>query len=363
MRSSVDVNDLEGGRFHKLSHYRKESLFLLLSIAWLGPYIPSCRAQARTSADSVLLVANQGDQTLSIIDPAPAQQIAAVPEGAKTGHEVAVSPDGRTAYVPIYGNSGVGKPGTDGRKMVVIDIANRKVIGNIDFGHGVRPHCVIYVPNRDDPSRDLLYITTELDQTVTAVDPHALKVVGTIPTTQAESHMLAISHDGRRGYTANVGPGTVSVLDMTARKTIAVIPVSASVQRISISNDDSMVFTADQAKPQLAVIDASSNKLKTWVALPATGYGTAFTKDGLWLLAAMPSANKVAVIDLGTLKVIRTIDVPKGPAEIIVRPDGLVAYVSCPAANQVAAIDMAQWKVQAVIKAGEYSDGIAWAGR
>jgi DNA-binding beta-propeller fold protein YncE len=341
------------------------SLFLLLSVIYLMTFPSHSRAQARSRAKtgSVLLVANQGDRTLSIINPATVKQIAAVPEGGITGHEVAASPDGRTAYVPIYGDSGVGKPGSDGRNMVVIDIATRKVIGNVDFGHGVRPHCVIY-----DPNSDLLYVTTELDQTVTAVDPHSLKVVGTIPTTQAESHMLAISHDGRRGYTANVGPGTVSMLDMTARKTITVIPVSPTIQRISISNDDSMVFTADQTKPQLAVIDTSAIKLKTWVPLPAIGYGTASTKDGRWLLVAMPSINKVAAIDLGakdvgTLKVVRTIDVPHGPAEILMRPDGKVAYVSCPGSNQVAAIDLEQWKVEALIDAGEYADGLAWAGK
>jgi len=312
----------------------------------------------QTVPGAVLLVANQGGQNLSIIDPIAAKQIAVVPEGGVTGHEVAASPDGRTAYVPIYGNSGVGKPGSDGHNMVVIDIASRKVIGNVDFGHGVRPHCVIY-----DRHSDLLYVTTELDQTVTAVDPRTLKVVGSIPTTQAESHMLAISHDGRRGYTANVGPGTVSVLDMAARKTIAVIPISASIQRISVSNDDSMVFTADQTKPQLAVIDASTNKLKTWIPLPASGYGTASTADGRRLLVALPSAGKVAVVDLGSLKVERTIDVPAGPAEILIRPDGLVAYVSCPGANQVAAVDLTQWKVQSLIDAGKYADGLAWAGK
>ena len=37
-----------------------------------------------------------------------------------------------------------------------------------------------------------------------------------------ESHMLAITRDGRRGYTSNVGPGTVSVLDLEAQKFIAV---------------------------------------------------------------------------------------------------------------------------------------------
>lgn len=331
-------------------------LFLSLLV---GTFPIQCLAQARSGAalEPLLLVANQGDRNLSIIDPVAAKQVAVVVEDGITGHEVATSPDGRTAYVPIYGDSGVGKPGSDGRNMVVIDIASRKVIGNVDFGHGVRPHCVIH-----DRNSGLLYITTERDQTVTAVDPQTLKVVGSIPTTQAESHMLAISHDGRRGYTANVGPGTVSVLDMAARKTIAVIPISAVTQRISISNDDSMVFTSDQTKPQLAVIDTSTNKLKTWIPLTASGYGTASTADGHHLLVAMPSVGKVAVVDLGTLKVERTIDVPAGPAEILVRPDGLVAYVSCPRSNQVAAIDLTQWKVLALIDAGKYADGLAWAG-
>ncbi len=340
------------------------SLCFLLLAVFLGAFLPRGRAQVRSKigAEGVLLVANQGDRTLSIIDPAAARQIAVVPEGGVTGHEVATSPDGRTAYVPIYGDSGVGKPGTDGRNMVVIDIASRKVIGNVDFGHGVRPHCVVY-----DPNSGLLYVTTELDQTVTAIDPHTLKIVGAIPTTQPESHMFAISRDGRRGYTANVSPGSVSVLDMTARKAITVIPISANTQRISISNDDSMVFTADQTKPQLAVIDTSTNKIKTWVPLPASGYGAASTKDGHWLLVALPSIGKVAVVDLGTLKAARTIDVPKGPAEVLVRPDGQVAYVSCPASNQVAVIDLSekdvsQWKVQTLIDAGKYSDGLAWAG-
>jgi DNA-binding beta-propeller fold protein YncE len=339
-------------------------LLLLLVLFFICPMallVPS-HAQATSAAEGpVLLVANQGDRSLSIIDPVAAHQIAVVAEGGITGHEVAASPDGRIAYVPIYGDSGVGKPGSDGRNMVVIDIAGRKVIGNVDFGHGVRPHCVVYVSNHD-PHRDLLYVTTELDQSVTVVDPHTLKVVGSIPTTQVESHMLAISHDGRRGYTANVGPGTVSVLDMIARKTITVIPISGTTQRISISNDDRLVFTADQTKPQLAVIDTSINKVKAWIPLPAVGYGTASTKDGRWLLVALPAANKVAVVDLGTLKVVRTIDVPKGPAEILMRPDGMMAYVSCPADGKVAVIDLAGWKVQDLIKAGQFADGLAWAG-
>src|SRR6185437_11056092 len=127
-------------------------------------------------------------------------------------HEVAVSADGELAFVPIYGDSGVGRAGTDGSSMAVIDLAAKKVIGSVDFGHGVRPHMPLV-----DPASGMLYVTTELDKAVTVIDPKTLKIVGQIPTGQDQSHMLVVTRDGKRGYTANVGPGTVSVLDMPGR--------------------------------------------------------------------------------------------------------------------------------------------------
>jgi len=292
------------------------------------------------------------------VDPHAGQQIATVAEGGTTGHELVASPDGRTAYVPIYGDSGVGKPGTDGRNMIVVDIASRKVVGNVDFGHGVRPHCAVF-----GPKDGMLYVTTELDKTISIIDPRDLKIVGSIPTGQPESHMLAITADGKRGYTANVGPGTVSVLDMENRKTITVIPVAGVVQRIALSPDGKMAFTSDQTKPQLAVIDTASNKVKTWIPLPDAGYGTAPTPNGRWLVVAVRTANKVAVVDLSAMKVAQVIDVPAAPQEVLMRPDGQVAYVSCDASHKIAAIRTSDWTVEKLIDAGPGADGLAWAGR
>jgi len=314
------------------------------------------RSSDNAAGGPALLVANKGDRSLGIVDPESGRQVATVAEGDTTGHEVAASPDGRIAYVPIYGNSGVGKPGTDGRNMVVIDITTRKVIGNVDFGHGVRPHCAVF-----DPDHGLLYVTTELDNSVTIIDPHTLKIVGSVPTGKPESHMLAITRDGQRGYTANVGSGTVSVLDLKARRMTEVIPISVQVQRISISVDDRMVFTADQTKPQLAVIDTATNRVTTWIPLQAPGYGTAATPDGHWLVVALPSANKVAVVDLGTMKVAHMIEVPAAPQEILVRPDGRLAYASCDASHKIVAIRVSEWTVDKLIDAGNGADGLAWA--
>jgi YVTN family beta-propeller protein len=322
----------------------------VVSLAVAAYLVPAGFAQSR------LLVAEKGGQSLAIIDPASGTVLASVPEGGITGHEVIASADGRVAFVPIYGNSGVGKPGTDGTNIAVIDIATQKVVGNIAFDHGIRPHCPMI-----GPKDGRLYVTTELDKTITVIDPKTLKIVAVIPTGQPESHMLALSHDGRRAYTANVGPGTVSAIDIAARKVVKVIPISANTQRISISPDDKWVFTADQTKPQMAVVDTVAGTVAKWIPMEGIGYGSAPTPDGGWLLVALPDQNKVAVIDLKTMQVARTVPVAAYPQEILVRPDGKSAYVSCEHANQVAEIDTTTWTVTRTIPTGKLTDGLAWA--
>ena len=317
------------------------------------------RATAQSDSESskgLLLVANKGDHTLGIIDPVEGKQIATVDEGGITGHEVAASPDGRRAFVPIYGNSGVGAPGTDGHTVAVIDLATHKRVDVIDLGKPLRPHCAVV-----GPQNGLLYVTTELGKSVTIIDPESLRILGTVPTGQPESHMLAISHDGKRGYTSNVHVGTVSVLDLEARQTLTVIHVSRYAQRIALSVDDRWVFTADQTQPQLAVIDTATNEVSRWIPLEAHAYGTAATLDGKWLLVTLPDAGKVAVVDLSSMSVVRSIAVPKAPQEVLVRPDNQIAYVSCDTSRKVAAINLHTWNVDQLIDAGKLADGLAWA--
>jgi YVTN family beta-propeller protein len=303
---------------------------------------------------NLLLVVNQGDQSMSLVDPEAGVQIGKVKTNEVRAHEVTASPDGRLAYLPIYGNSGVGKPGTDGGSVEIVDLDKQAIVGSIAVG-AVRPHWVRFGPD------GMLYVSAELDQAVDVLDPHQQKKVGSIPTGQAESHMVVMSRDGRRAYTANVGAGTVSVLDLEARKTIKVIHVAEVVQRISMSQDGRWVFTADQKRPRLAVIDTATNEVSSWIDLPAVGYGTASTLDGKWLLVTMQTANQVAVVDLSQLKVVRIIPVGADPVQILVRPG--VAYVSCTADGKVAELDLENWKVDKMIATAAGADGLAWAER
>lgn len=325
------------------------NLFLGVTQSQTSPS-PSATAKPR----DLLLVVNQGDQSMSIVDPAAGVQIAKVKTNEMRAHEVTASPDGRLAYLPIYGDSGVGKPGTNGGSVEIVDLDKQAIVGDIPVG-AVRPHWVKFGPD------GMLYVSAELDQAVDVLDPRQQKKVGSIPTGQPESHMVVMSADGRRAYTANVDAGTVSVLDLETRKTIKVIHVAEVVQRISMSQDGAWVFTSDQKRPRLAVIDTTANDVSSWIDLPAVGYGTAATLDGKWLLVTLQSANKVAVIDLSEMKVARTVSVPTAPVQILVRPG--VAYVSCTGDGKVAVLNLETWKVDKLIETGPGADGLAWAER
>ncbi len=322
--------------------------FVLLSI---GAWFLSAQAAGK---GGLLLVANQGDHTLSILDPDAGTMLAKIVTPQIRGHEVTASPDGKLAYLPIYGDSGVGLPGSDGHSIEVIDIARRSIVSTLELGHPVRPHWVHF--GRDG----LLYVSAELDKAVDVFDPKTQKLVAAIPTGEAESHMVALSKDGKRAYTANVGPGSVSVLDLSARTLVTVIPVAPVTQRIALSVDDKLVFTSDQKQPRMAVIDTGTNKVSRWIGLPSIGYGSAPTPDGKWLLVTMPSANQVAVVDLAAMQVIRTIAVSAHPGEVLIRPDEPVAYVSCSADGKVAVIDLQEWQVKKTLDSSPGADGLAW---
>ena len=163
------------------------------------------------SGQSRLLVAVKGTQNLAIVDPASGSVVATVPEGGTTGHEVIASADGKRRLCRSMATrawASRGRTGTRSRRLILL---HTRWLGDIRFNHGVRPHCPLI-----RPKDGLLYVTTELDKTITIIDPKTLKVLGALPTGQEQSHMMVLSHDGKRAYTANVGPGTVSVIDVPA---------------------------------------------------------------------------------------------------------------------------------------------------
>src|SRR5256885_1216293 len=120
---------------------------------------------------------------------------------------------------------------------------------------------VLRVAKPAPPAGGLLVVANQKEHTLLLIDPSTRRILAEIPTGEPQSHMLVLSSDGKRGYTANVSAGSVSVLDLAKRSLVTTIPVAKVVQRISISPDGRRVFTHDQNEPRIAVIDAATNKI------------------------------------------------------------------------------------------------------
>src|SRR5229473_6339568 len=159
---------------------------LFLASSTLLAFLMTNSSNSAPPSPGVLVVANQKEHTVLLVDPEARREVAKISVGVN-GHEVAVSPDSRFAYVPIYGNSGVGRPGTDGATIDVIDLQQHKLAGTIELGKPLRPHRAEWGPD------GLLYVTAELANAVDVVDPTTRKVVAEIPTGEPQSHMLVLS--------------------------------------------------------------------------------------------------------------------------------------------------------------------------
>ena len=304
-----------------------------------------------------LLVVNKGDDTLSRVDFARGTTVATVPLSGRSGHEVAVTPAGRDAVVPIYSDAPVGVDGTEGRTIDVVDLATMTVTRTADLGRASRPHCPVFAGR-------WLYITAESRRSVLVLDPATLEVRATIDTGEEQSHMLAVSADASLACTANVGPGSVSILDLTNRSLRAVIPVAERINRIALSPDGRIAYTADQDDARMAVIDVGRARVERWIDLPAPGFGSALTRAGE-LVVALRSADAVAVVDPSpdAPAPMRVIATPRWPQMIVLDPSGTRAYTACRDDEVAAEIDLAAGDVTRTVTVGRDPDGIAWLPR
>src|SRR5258705_7980822 len=132
-------------------------------------------AQAQSSA-ARLLVLLRNASALAIVEPATGKVLGRVPVG-RDPHEVAVTPDGRTAFVA---SPGVG--------ISMIDVAAMKEIRRIDTGTASAPHDVLFMDGK-------LYFTAEGYKAIGRYDPAANKVEWMLGIGQDGTHLLVLAKD------------------------------------------------------------------------------------------------------------------------------------------------------------------------
>ena len=327
---------------------------------------PAPRAQAQGGRSGTVIVLNKGEASAWLIDAGSGQVVARLETG-NGPHEVAVSPDGRRAVVGDYGDRGA-----PGNSLTVIDIPGRRVVGKVSLAPYRRPHGMAWLP---DGRR--VAVTAEADQMVLVVDVDAGRVEAAIPTGAAGSHMLALSADGRRVYTANIPSGTVTALDVERRAAVGTAPAGRGSEGLALSPDGSQVWVGNREDHTVTVIDTRTMTPIDTLPSGQLPFRVAFTPDGREAIVANAMSGELRIFDVAGRRETAVVRVDFGtpgaqtpdaaltgqgaPLGMAVSPDGRWLYAADGEQPLVTVVDLRERRVVAFFRTGAGPDGIGFS--
>lgn len=296
----------------------------------------------------LLLIGNKSDDTLSFVDTETFEIVATTSTG-RGPHEVAVTPDGQWAFVANYEGPG--------DSLSLIDVAQREEVHKVPIDPYRGPHGMAF--SQDGRT---LYVTCERSRAVIELDVATERISRAFQTDQEISHMLVLTPDQTKLYTANLGSGTATAIDLLKGTAVAQIPTGEGCEGIAVPPDGAEIWTTNRAADTLSVIDPGNDRVVATVACPGFPIRIQFLPDGRRALVSCAKANQVAVFGVEEREEIRRIEIGAVPIGLLIEPEGRRAYVANTEADQVAVLDLADWRVVHRITAGRTPDGMALGG-
>lgn len=319
--------------------------FTLAAVLLLG------HLSAAETPSPALLVLNKEESSLAIVDPVSGKVVARVPTG-EGPHEVTASTDGKLAFV---GNYGVRTPGST---ISVIDLAARKELRPVDLGSLRRPHGITFADGK-------VYFTAEVNKLIGRYDPSSDRIDWLFGTGQNGTHMVLVSKDTDRIFTANIGSDTITIIERASGPlgwNEFQIPVGKGPEAIDISPDGKELWTAHSRDGGVSIIDIASKKvIQTFDIATKRSNRLKFTPDGKRVLISDLEGGELVVLDRADRKQVKRMKLGHSPEGILIPPDGLRAYVAVAGDNHVAIIDLQTLEVTGRISTGSGPDGMAWA--
>jgi YVTN family beta-propeller protein len=153
----------------------------------------------------------------------------------------------------------------------------------------------------------------------------------------------------------------------TPRKTWRITNVAAGrgSEGFDVSPDGKQIWVANAQDGTVTIIDVAAKKPLQTFPVPVRGNRLKITPDGAQVLVSgMPSSSSKAnllILDFATHKEVKGFDLGGGSAGILIVPDGSRAFVAVGAADKVAAIDLKKLEVAGSVPTGKGPDGLAWA--
>jgi YVTN family beta-propeller protein len=286
-------------------------------------------------------IANQGSNSVTVVDLATATVVASIPVG-NTPYGVAADASGRFVYVTVQG--------TD--TLAIIDAAANAVVGHMPLDPSpLGPYGVAV-----SPAGDRVYVANDASGTVTVIDTASRQVVAAVAV-GVNPQMIVANAGGTRIYVSNTGSNTVSVIDAATATVVATIPVGTRPLGLAADPTGARVYVVNQISQNVSVIDTAVNAIVATIPVGSRplledAVGIAVDSAGTRAYVTQPLANQVSVIDLAAGAVVATIASRSYPFAVAVSPDGTRVYVTNSFSNDISMIDAATRTVVGRINVG-----------
>lgn len=343
----------------------------------------ACALTATTSAAAadLLLAINKGDNTLAIVDATTLKVLGTAATGPDP-HEVVASADGKLAYITNY-YAGNGFANSMSVVDLVTRKALPPIdLGALGRPHGITlAGGKIYftaegakVVGRYDPATRTVdwVIGTGQDRTHMVIVSGDHKRLFTTNVASATISILEQITVARRGGpppgtpppAAGRGPtgrGANGIPPPTTDWNVTVVPVGAGAEGFDLSPDGRELWVANAQAGSVSIVDVAAKKgTETLTVAFRSANRLKFTPDGKYALISDLGGTDVIVMDVATRREIKRIDVGGGAAGIQMSPDGARAFVAVGAQNGVAIVDLKTLRVSGRISTGPGPDGLAW---
>lgn len=311
---------------------------------------PSSQAEVASAQGPYLLVVNKSSNTLSVVDHLSGEVIHSLETGFAP-HEVAVSGDGRFAYVTDYGNGS--QPGTT---LTVVDLEAMAVAGTISLEPHTRPHGVVVAED------GTLWVTTEGSAHVLQVDATSGAILQAVETSQRTTHMVAVAEAAGRVVTANIGSGTATIVDPASQSVVAHVETGAGAEGLTIHPDGLRAYVTNREAGTLVEVDLISGEVTRSMEVGEFPIRVKVRPGGAELLVSDARGNEVVAVDPESWTILRRLPVGAAPIGILITPDNRMAYVANTQDDKITVIDLVNWEVVGELFTGDEPDGMAWVG-
>jgi DNA-binding beta-propeller fold protein YncE len=280
-----------------------------------------------------LVVVEQGAGRVSMIDPGTGATRGSVKIGTDP-HEVALSPDGRLAYVSNFGLSDKDRAvGIPGDSVSVVDLSTFTEVRRLSTLPHKAPHGVKLRPGSDE-----LFVNVEVGDVMLVFNPTSGQLLRQFPVPE-ETHNFIFSPDGQSLFLMAANNGVFRV--EPASGAIKARYTSASAIRgLTWTTDGSQLLAS--GKNELLFLnptDLTVTRRITDLGVGLILYST-MTPDGARIFAPAPLDQKVLVIDVASGKPIATFATGKDPIAVHIAPDRRSAFVCNASDDHLSRVDL-----------------------